>query len=171
MSLHWADCPLHSTQYPMMSRRSCYQKSPSCLPAMTVLKVTKHHRHPHQHGSHTTSTCASSSSAGMTVLNSGADTRKNWTSCTIGNECPPVHATSAPVERVFSQWHQSKFILMGQNFFPHREEGRSFGPKDRSPKGREWGWGSWGGGSEPGFGKFEIWCNLRPQFTTMYTQL
>jgi len=78
------------------------------------------------------------------------------------------------------QWCGCKFILRGRNFFPHREgDGRT-----RGQKGRELGWGSWRGGIDysetplyqlggPGErcklpqrwspGKFEIWCNLRPQ--------
>jgi len=47
--------------------------------------------------------------------------------------------------RKYKQWRRSKFILRGRIFFPHREEGN----EAWGPKGREWGWSSWGGGSEP----------------------
>jgi len=73
-------------------------------------------------------------------------------------------------------------------FFPHREGNEGLKPEarraeTRGPRGRELGWGSWREGSEPpphqlgvwgrcklpqrgpgqSPGKFEIWCNLRPQ--------
>jgi len=53
-----------------------------------------------------------------------------------------------------SQWRQSKFILRGWHFFPHREGARrSFGPKPDAHRAE----------SRGGVGLGEIWCHLRPQ--------
>jgi len=72
------------------------------------------------------------------------------------------------------QWRRFKFILRGE-FLPSQGGGRSPRPESR--------WSSWGGGSEPrprqlgglgsavssprgsgrSPGKFDIWCNFRPQ--------
>jgi len=94
--------------------------------------------------------------------------------------CPsPVLIKSQTFPGIYrrgNQWHQSKFILRGQNL-PLIGTGRSFGPRPESRVGFLEGdseslptsygvWGAlWGPGRSPK--KFEIWCNLKTsKFTT-----
>jgi len=93
----------------------------------------------------------------------------------------PCALVGAPCAMLFhhAQWRQSKFILRGRNFFPHREEGTKpearradsgdgvLGEGTASPFPPARGVGS-AVSSHSGVrggtpGKFETWCNLRPQ--------